>query len=209
MSGGFKLSPSGEKEGGCYNTLHNPYTLQATDDARARARPSAIVGTAVRRVHPGRGTCGRRPPPVLPEGRLPNLTAASYPFSRGAWPTGWQSPYARQIAAPSSRSSPRQSKAHRPASAASIWAGYRCRIPSLVENGIGADRPSPGCGSERPPSGLPHHSKESAARAPPFGPSKKSACTSGPPVHPNAAHQRENDGPQAKEKDVRRSGNSD
>ena len=59
MSGGFKLSPSGEKEGGCYNTLHNPYTLQATDDARARAAPSAVEGTAVRRVHPGRGTCGR------------------------------------------------------------------------------------------------------------------------------------------------------
>ena len=208
MSGGFKLSPSGEKEGGCYNILRNPYTLQATDDARAWARPSATEGTAVRRGHPDRGTCGRRPPPNLPEGRLPNLTAVPYPSSRGAWPTGWQSPYDRQRAAPSSRSSPRQSKAHRPASAASIWAGYRCRTPSLAGIGIGAGRPSPSCGSERPPSGLPHRNKVSAARAPPACPSKKSACTSGPPAHPNAAPQRETDGPQAIEKDVRRSGNS-
>ena len=208
MSGGFKLSPSGEKEGGCYNTLHNLCTLQATDDERAKGALSATEGTAVRLVRPDRGTCGRRPPPNLPEGRLPNLTAASCPFSRGAWPRGWLSPYARQRAAPSNPSSPRQSRVHRPASAASIWAGYRYRTPNLAGSGNEAGRPSPGCGSERPPAGLPHHSKESAAKALPFGPSTKSACTSGPPAHPNAAHQRETDGLPHSEKGVRRSGNS-
>ena len=135
------------------------------------------------------------------------MTAASCPFSRGAWPTGWQSPYDRQRAGPNSRSSPRQSKAHRPASAASIWAGYRCRIPSLAEIGSEAGRPSPGCGSERPPAYNPGHNKVSAAKALPFGPSTKSACTSGPPAHPNAAPRKENDGLQAKEKDAQRSGN--
>ena len=208
MSGGFKLSPSGEKEGGCYNTPHNPYTLLATDDARAKGAPSATEGTAVRLGHPDRGTCGRRPPPNLPEGRLPNLTAASCPFSRGAWPRGWQSPYVRQRAGPNSRSSPRQSKAHHLASAASIWAGYRYRTPNLAGIGIGADRPSPSCGSERPPAGLPHHSKESAAKALPSYPSRKSTYTSEPPAHPNAAPQRENDGPPHSEKGVRKSGNN-
>ena len=208
MSGGFKLSPSGEEEGGCYNILRNPYTLLATDDARAWARPSATGGTAVRLGHPGRGTCGRRPPPNLPEGRLPNLTAVPYLSSRGAWPTGWLSPYVRQRAKPSSRSSLRQSKAHRPASAVSRRAGYRYRIPSLVGSGIEAGRHEPNCGSERPLVGLPHHSKESAARALRAYPSKKSACTSGPPAHPNAALRRENDGLPRSEKGVRRSGRS-